>query len=442
MKRGEQVHGELYAMDTSRDGSMSPRSDGLKSSAREPEAMSIPSPGDGPGVESKSYYKPKSMYPEAMDTDSPSSYPKHVIVPSPPDTVERHQKAQRSSLGSRASAPDRDMYGSQRPGGNIVTPVLTHEPAPALPVYDRYGYHYPPAPSPAIYYPGDPHYPPPPHYRHAYYGPPPELDVGHSYAMGHNVQMRPKRWACDYCNAASFFTYEDACAHEECCPARQGSYGHRTSGQPAPKPPQTQMYNTGLGALFQATREVQSNSSPSVAPRFNKFRTSGQEGREGAIEPMDPSQKRMLLAMPNDSDSLSDRQCYVRTNFVEVFAATDKDVSARHSKGAQKLIKGQVGIRCIHCSHLRPKDRAERAVCYPSSVSRIYQTVADMQRFHFEQCRQIPDDIRKIYKSLKTTRPRGVGSPQVYWIESAKTLNLIDSEEGIRFKNSEEDSTN
>ena len=147
-------------------------------------------------------------------------------------------------------------------------------------------------------------------------------------------------------------------------------------------------------------------------------------------------QKRMLLALPGDRDSLSDRQCYVRSEMVEIFAATDKDVSARHSKGAQKLAMGQVGIRCVHCSHLRPRDRAERAVCYPSSISRIYQTVADMQRFHFEQCREIPDHVRQIYKKLKTTRPRGVGSPQTYWMSSAKTLNLVDTDEaGIRFDN-------
>jgi len=132
---------------------------------------------------------------------------------------------------------------------------------------------------------------------------------------------------------------------------------------------------------------------------------------------------------------------------VEIFAASDKDVSSRHSKGAQKLAEGQVGIRCVHCSHLRPRDRAERAVCYPSSISRIYQTVADMQRFHFEQCREIPMKIRKIYKSLKTTRPRGVGSPQTYWIESAKLLDLVDTEKGIQLgsdlkkKQEEKDST-
>jgi len=118
---------------------------------------------------------------------------------------------------------------------------------------------------------------------------------------------------------------------------------------------------------------------------------------------------------------------------VEVFAATEKDVTSRHTKGSQKVRIGQVGIRCVHCSHLRTRDRAERAVCYPSSISRIYQTVADMQRFHFEQCQQITHETRKIYKSLKTTRPRGVGSPQTYWIQSAKLLGLADTEEGIRF---------
>jgi hypothetical protein len=140
----------------------------------------------------------------------------------------------------------------------------------------------------------------------------------------------------------------------------------------------------------------------------------------------------MSLALPTDSESLSDRQLFVRAEMIELFAATDKDVSARHSKGAQKLVEGQVGIRCRYCKHLRPRDRSERAVCYPSSISRIYQTVADMQRFHFEQCKQIPSGVARHYKSLKTTRPRGTGSPQTYWIQSAKLLDLVDTPCGIR----------
>lgn len=439
----EQSAGELSAMDVSRDGSMSPRSDGMKSGKRDAEEMNIQSPTDTQ-ESSVGVMKGKAAFSQAMDTDSPSSYPKHVIVPSPPDSAERRQKARKETINSRPSG--RDRYGSNRPNDNVVTPILSHEPAPVMHMYDRYR----PPPGAVYYHTSDVHHygPPPP----GHYPPAMEMDMSPSYAMAHNVHLRPKRWACDYCNIATFLTFEDACAHEEACARRhaaQQHYGRTPPGYPpSPQQPpqqqqqQQQMYNSGLGALVHASREVQHyqpsrrpNEQGYPSPRFQQFRMTGHEGRDGAAvpHPVDPNQKRMLLALPNDSDSLSDRQCFVRTDFVEAFAATERDVVSRHSKGAQKLREGQVGIRCIHCNHLRPKDRAERAVCYPSSISRIYQTVADMQRFHFEQCTEIPEETRKIYKSLKTTRPRGVGSPQVYWISSAKLLNLVDTDEGIRF---------
>ena len=56
-----------------------------------------------------------------------------------------------------------------------------------------------------------------------------------------------------------------------------------------------------------------------------------------------------------------------------------------------------------------------------------------MQRFHFEQCREIPEHVRQLYRKLKTTRPRGVGSPQTYWVASAHAMGLVDTEGGIRF---------
>jgi len=139
-----------------------------------------------------------------------------------------------------------------------------------------------------------------------------------------------------------------------------------------------------------------------------------------------------LLGTPLDGESLSDRQCYVRSHFVELFISSSADVSARHSRGAQKLHINQIGLRCAYCVKLKARDRAERAICYPSSISRIYQTVADMQRFHFESCVAIPPKVLHTYKSLKTTRPRGVGSPQSYWDKSAREIGLIDTEDGIQ----------
>ena len=190
-------------------------------------------------------------------------------------------------------------------------------------------------------------------------------------------------WACDHCQVATFNTYQEALHHEEECPMNQN--------------------------------RLHTNSSDETA--------SSRKSKAG-----------ILLSMPGDKDSLSDRQCYVRSYFVEAFSATENDVASRHSKGAQKLHAGQIGIRCRFCKHMPSKDKAERAMCYPSSISRIYQTVADMQRFHFEACVAIPPAMKRMYKSLKTTRPRGMGSPQLYWIESAKELGFVDSLQGIKLQ--------
>eukprot|EP00551_Chaetoceros_affinis_P016755 CAMPEP_0203693962 /NCGR_PEP_ID=MMETSP0091-20130426/5806_1 /ASSEMBLY_ACC=CAM_ASM_001089 /TAXON_ID=426623 /ORGANISM="Chaetoceros affinis, Strain CCMP159" /LENGTH=323 /DNA_ID=CAMNT_0050565185 /DNA_START=163 /DNA_END=1134 /DNA_ORIENTATION=- len=203
-------------------------------------------------------------------------------------------------------------------------------------------------------------------------------------------------WACDYCQVATFQTFEEACEHEKTCPMNQNT--------------------------------LRTEASQSVLR---------QQYIQDATQSPSRKTEVLSLSMPGDKDSLSDRQCYVRSHFVELFAATEADVASRHSKGAQKLHVNQIGIRCKHCTHFRSKDRAERAMCYPSSISRIYQTVADMQRFHFAACGAIPSEMKSLYKSLKTTRPRGVGSPQAYWITSAKELGLSDTENGIRYKSTQ-----
>lgn len=417
-----------------------------------------------------------------MDTDSPASYPKHVMVPSSEQRYRGHH-SYHDSKHYHDESPSKHYHdvspskGSYHDGsaskGSVSTPILTNE-SNGMQGYEHPSYR------PSNYYQGHEggHYQnhtPPRQSRGAYMG---EMEGSHGHYGTHNQQetyMRPRRWACDYCNVATFVSYEEACAHEEAC-ARK--YHERYGGQPHPSrgpvpqydqpPPNTPHSRGGLGALYHASQEVgppqmrqqqmwssrgppmphlphdhhQAHYSPHhqghmghhgyhSPQRYHGY--PGYGGRDAHHHDYRSTQKRMLLAMPTDSDSLSDRQCYVRSEMVEIFAATNKDVAARHSKGAQKLVEGQVGIRCVHCSHLRPRDRAERAVCYPSSISRIYQTVADMQRFHFEQCREIPAEIRKIYKSLKTTRPRGVGSPQTYWVQSAKLLDLVDTEQGIRF---------
>lgn len=139
-----------------------------------------------------------------------------------------------------------------------------------------------------------------------------------------------------------------------------------------------------------------------------------------------------MLSTSTDGESLSDRQCYVRSHFIELFIATASEVSSRHSRGAHKLHLNQIGLRCAYCVKLNPRDRTGRAICYPSSISRIYQTVADMQRFHFEKCVAVPPKVLQTYKSLKATKTQGVMSPQSYWESSAREIGLVDANEGVQ----------
>ena len=435
----------------------------------------------------RNYYEPEGG-------NSPASYPKHVIVPSEKQSgdafdanVTQSPEDQRNSQAAYSSAPEKDDMGAP-----ILTPDSINRTRTSQ-SYDSQPLTYNSQPSYHDVY-RTPSYNPEMDYGRGSYGGPPPGAHGSAPAppAGGESFVRTRRWACDVCNVATFLSYEEACAHEEVCSRRYHEsqqyhdprQGSRPPAYPGPRGSAAPS-GSGLGALYHASQEVVTPPTPHRPPS-NRWGTHGPPlpvfpheqtypYRQGhfdmredpaqqyyephpyhqqppppppqayAAPPMGPHhhphhpppdyyQKRLLLAMPSDRDSLSDRQCYVRSEMVEIFAASEKDVSARHSKGAQKLVQGQVGIRCVHCSHLRPRDRAERAVCYPSSISRIYQTVADMQRFHFEQCREIPDHVRQIYKKLKTTRPRGVGSPQTYWMSSAKGLGLIDTDNGIRFE--------
>lgn len=454
----------------SNDGSREDSSAGKRKYAgRDPE-----SPGHMDNdADSSPLAKKDRQYFGDIDTDSPASYPKHVVVHS---TERRHEHKLYHDHGHAMGDdhPLDQMTYPPEPMGHGVQ-VLTPDSVGR----GRSSY--------------EPHAYPPRHHQqlHDVYRTPsytPEMDYGRTYGTGYHTRhggapgesfVRPRRWACDYCNVATFLSYEEACAHEEIC-SRRHHDPHYPEPYHRPRPPNAAyggpgghpMHGSGLGALYHASQEVVTPPTPyhqqppsrwgshhapplPVLPHeHNYYRQGYYDTREEPLHyntdyhyhPHPTSSypqaqpttqeysKRLLLALPSDRDSLSDRQCYVRSEMVEIFAASQKDVSSRHSKGAQKLVMGQVGIRCVHCSHLRPRDRAERSVCYPKSICRIYQTVADMQRFHFENCREIPDHVRQLYKKLKTTRPRGVGSPQSYWISSAKQLGLVDTKDGIRFE--------
>lgn len=161
------------------------------------------------------------------------------------------------------------------------------------------------------------------------------------------------------------------------------------------------------------------------------------------------------LSMPDDKLYLSERQTFVRQNLIEVFCASEEDVRARHKRGSQKLVVGQVGIRCIFCNLKKGESQSadtslsrkrsssgsdttnkrgsgSRNISFPSSVSRLYQACADMERFHLQQCQEIPHFLQEKYKVLRPTRKRSTESPQSYWINSAKRILEDTPDQGIR----------
>ena len=87
------------------------------------------------------------------------------------------------------------------------------------------------------------------------------------------------------------------------------------------------------------------------------------------------------LSVPDDHTRLSTYLCFVRSDYVEVFEATDRDVTMRLN--SKLIYPRQVGIRCRFCSQIHHRDRAGRSTSFPSSLSRIYQSLTMMLREHF-----------------------------------------------------------
>lgn len=143
-----------------------------------------------------------------------------------------------------------------------------------------------------------------------------------------------------------------------------------------------------------------------------------------------------LLALPEDRISLSETLCIVREN-VEVFTATIEDVEAPAPGRKHAVTVGQVGLRCIHCRHTtRSSERVKRAVCYPSSIKRIYRTVIDMKLDHFLHCKFVPQNLKDTLEALKANNTRSTGTTMQYFIRAATTLGMVDGPSGVRITDS------
>lgn len=145
--------------------------------------------------------------------------------------------------------------------------------------------------------------------------------------------------------------------------------------------------------------------------------------------PSSPS-SRILVAIPEDKEWLSDIDAYVRKQ-LEVFCATEDDVAAAQSDRKYSITVGQVGIRCIHCSIAQGCDAIGHATAYPFSINAIYESVKEFHRLHLDSCSNLPATTKSKLNSMKGASSLS-SLLRKYYTLAAKALGLRDTKNGIR----------
>lgn len=151
-----------------------------------------------------------------------------------------------------------------------------------------------------------------------------------------------------------------------------------------------------------------------------------------------------LLASPSDAQYLNPLHCFVRRH-VAFFVANKEDIAAPSPGRKNRVHIGQVGIRCRRCAHLPLKDRVKRAICYPPSISGVYHSISNMKFDHFTTCRGLSAEDRAEFNHLRVNCNRRGGftsngasgmsnSTAQYYHDSALRFGLVDTPQGIRFR--------
>ena len=142
----------------------------------------------------------------------------------------------------------------------------------------------------------------------------------------------------------------------------------------------------------------------------------------------------ITLAMSEDSLKLSAHQVLLRQQ-IEVFRASDEDLST-HTRGRNKpIVLNQVGIRCKHCAHLPVLNRQKGSTYFPAAMIGLYQAAQNMSTTHMQcgLCPEMPTEIKEKFAQLISTKLASSGAGRKYWARAAKKLGLVDTDNGIRF---------
>lgn len=128
------------------------------------------------------------------------------------------------------------------------------------------------------------------------------------------------------------------------------------------------------------------------------------------------------LSTPGDSTWLSQFNCFVRSECLEMFVANAEDIMKDRRK-PQRINMTQVGIRCRFCAHIEHTKRKKYSATFPSKLNSIYESVAIMANDHFPICTEIPVDINTRLITLKGEEVEEYSQCK-YWEESASHLGM------------------
>jgi hypothetical protein len=147
--------------------------------------------------------------------------------------------------------------------------------------------------------------------------------------------------------------------------------------------------------------------------------------RAVTLSSVEKQEERVLLAVPQDKNNLSDLDCFLRKQ-IEVFCANNSDI--RDAMEYVPVKPGQVGLRCLHCAKSGEGARGD-AVQYPHSVSGIFQAVGELNRLHLHDCPNLAPELKSAMTAM--TADASLSSVhQRYYVQAAGALGLFDSDEG------------
>jgi hypothetical protein len=146
-----------------------------------------------------------------------------------------------------------------------------------------------------------------------------------------------------------------------------------------------------------------------------------------------PTSSVITMWLPDDIHQLSEYQVTVRQN-LEIFEAAQEDYESNIQGRKKKVIPGQAGIRCRHCSNMPLRLRRRGAVYYPLKLSRIYQAAQNMASSHLsDSCSQIPANVKQKLLELRHRRDTAIGGKK-YWAEAGSASGLYETDEGLRLR--------